>query len=126
MNLAQVARLLSGFILFFTLAQTIPLVVALLEPQMLNGIRPVGGFVAGISLGLVVSGLLWFGGRKAPAEFFRREGLTVVGFAWLMAGALGAIPLQWSGALPDGADALFESISGLTTTVSPSRTSAGA
>ena len=31
MNLAQVARLLSGFILYFTLAQTIPLVVALLD-----------------------------------------------------------------------------------------------
>ncbi len=116
MNLAQVARLLSGFILFFTLIQTIPLVVALVEPGTLNGIHPVGGFVAGLSLGLLVSGLLWLGGRNAPTQFFRREGLTVVGFAWLMAGALGAIPLQWSGALPHGADALFESVSGLTTT----------
>lgn len=117
MNLAQVARLLSGFILYFTLAQTIPLVVALLEPQQMeNGTHPVAGFIAGISLGLLVSWLLWLGGRKAPTEFFRREGLTVVGFAWLMAGALGAIPFQWSGALPSGTDALFESISGLTTT----------
>jgi trk system potassium uptake protein TrkH len=115
-NLAQVARLLSGFILFFTLAQSIPLAVALAEPQVVNGTRPVAGFLAGIGLGLVVSLFLWLGGRKAPSDFFRREGLTVVALAWLMAGALGAIPLQWSNALPHGPDALFESVSGLTTT----------
>lgn len=117
MNLAQVARLLSGFILFFTMAQSIPLVMALLEsgPDA-GGIRPVDGFVAGILLGLLVSILLWLGGRRASAEFFRREGLTVVAFAWLMAAALGAVPLQWSGALPGATDALFESVSGLTTT----------
>ena len=69
MNLAQVARLLSGFILFFTLAQCIPLAMALLEGEPTDGgTRPVDGFVAGILLGLLVSVLLWLGGRKAPAE----------------------------------------------------------
>jgi len=112
MNLAQVSRLLAGFTLFFSLALAIPLAVALLE----GGEGAVTGFGVALGVGLLGSGLLWLAGRNASREFFRREGLLVVGLAWVVAGALAAIPFLFSGCLVSRADALFESISGLTTT----------
>lgn len=112
MNLAQVSRLLAGFTLFFSLALAIPLGVALFEGDQKAG----SGFGVALGVGLLGATLLWLGGRHAAVEFFRREGLLVVGLAWVVAGILGAIPFLFSGCLVSRADALFESISGLTTT----------
>ncbi len=112
MNLAQVSRLLAGFTLFFSLSLAIPLAMAFREGYEAT----IRGFGMAMGVGLVGSVLLRLAGRKARAEFFRREGLLVVGLAWVVAGALGAIPFLFSGFLPSRADALFESISGLTTT----------
>ncbi|MHC5063387.1 MAG: TrkH family potassium uptake protein [Planctomycetota bacterium] len=116
MNLAQVARILTGFTLFFSIIQGLMIIYALFEEGVAADISPVLGFGVGAGVGLAVSGLLWFAGRGAEPDFFRREGLAVVGLAWLFAGVLGAVPLYWSGAFTGGADALFESVSGLTTT----------
>lgn len=113
MNLALIGRLLAGFTLFFAGAMTIPLGLALFEETRLHTVR---GFATSMGLGLFVALVLWLGGRRASRDFFRKEGLVVVGFAWLVAGALGAIPFEWSGAIPRGADAFFEAVSGLTTT----------
>ena len=49
-------------------------------------------------------------------EFYRREGLAVVGLSWLVAGIIGALPFLFSGAIPQVVDAFFESVSGFTTT----------
>ncbi|MDF1798034.1 MAG: TrkH family potassium uptake protein [Planctomycetota bacterium] len=49
-------------------------------------------------------------------EFYRREGLAVVGLAWTVAGLIGALPFLFSGAIPGFIDAFFESVSGFTTT----------
>ncbi len=116
MNLAQVARILTGFTLFFSIIQGLMVIYALFEDGVAADISPVLGFGVGAGVGLAVAGMLWIAGRGAEPDFFRREGLAVVGFAWLFAGVLGAIPLYWSGAFVSGADALFESVSGLTTT----------
>jgi len=53
------------------------------------------------------------GGR---ADFFRREGLAAVGLVWVLAGVVGALPFRLSGEIDSTVDALFESISGFTTT----------
>ena len=96
MNLAQVSRLLAGFTLFFSLAMAIPLAIAIHEGHQ----GTITGFGMALGVGLVGSVLLWLAGRKARTEFFRREGLLVVGLAWVVAGALGAIPFLFSGSLP--------------------------
>lgn len=43
-------------------------------------------------------------------------GIILVAAAWIAAGILGAIPLCISGVIPNFADAIFESVSGFTTT----------
>ncbi|MFW5952235.1 MAG: TrkH family potassium uptake protein, partial [Gemmatimonadota bacterium] len=45
-----------------------------------------------------------------------REGYAVVAFAWLVIGAAGALPFLLTGVVRSPVDALFESISGFTTT----------
>ena len=45
-----------------------------------------------------------------------RDGFLLVAVSWLGASALGAVPFVLSGALPNYADALFETMSGFTTT----------
>lgn len=49
-------------------------------------------------------------------QFYRREGLATVGLAWILIGLGGALPFLLSGAIPNLADAIFESFSGFTTT----------
>ena len=46
----------------------------------------------------------------------RRDGLGVVAFGWLLAGMAGAAPYYLSGLIPSPLGALFESLSGMTTT----------
>ena len=113
MDLGKVARPLAGFILFFSLSMLLPLAVSFSED---SDYATTQAFATGIVAALVVALLLWVGGRKSTSDLYRREGLTVVGLAWVFAGALAAIPFERSGAIPSGVDAFFESISGLTTT----------
>ena len=113
MRLGNVARLLSGFVLFFSLSLLVPLAMSLGEGAASSTTRP---FLGTIVIGLVVAAALRLAGRNSSRDFFRREGLAMVGLAWFLAGALGAIPFVWSGSIPSFIDAFFESVSGLTTT----------
>ncbi len=49
-------------------------------------------------------------------NYFRREGLAVVGLVWLVASVIGGLPFLFSGVLTSPVDALFEAASGFTTT----------
>jgi trk system potassium uptake protein TrkH len=55
--------------------------------------------------------------RGARGEIMsHREGMGVVAIGWTAAGFFGALPYYWGGVFSTFADALFESISGFTTT----------
>lgn len=58
---------------------------------------------------------LWFLTRKS-GELARRDGFGVVTFGWLAAGVFGALPFVLSGVIPNPVDAIFETVSGFTTT----------
>ena len=49
-------------------------------------------------------------------DLFAREGFVVVGLSWLLMSAFGALPFVLSGDIPRYIDALFETVSGFTTT----------
>jgi len=49
-------------------------------------------------------------------NYFRREGLAVVGLVWLVASIIGGLPFLLSRVLTSPVDALFEAASGFTTT----------
>ena len=48
--------------------------------------------------------------------FFAREGLVVTALSWFLMSAIGAIPFRVTGQIPHYLDALFEMVSGFTTT----------
>jgi trk system potassium uptake protein TrkH len=114
MNLAQVARILAAFTAFFTAAQVPLLLWALVEPAAGN-VSAAAGFTASIGVGATMWIWLRLAGRGGQGELYRKEAIAVAGIAWVLAGLLGAIPFQWSGLLPAAWDAIFETISGLTT-----------
>ncbi len=78
------------------------------------------GSVIGFTVTIVV---LWGLGvllrllcRKAKKSFFAKEGLVCVGLGWLIMSLLGCLPFFLSGVIPNYVDALFEIVSGFTTT----------
>ena len=54
--------------------------------------------------------------KPRRTDLFAREGFVVVGLAWLLMSAFGALPFVLSGDIPRYIDALFETVSGFTTT----------
>ena len=65
---------------------------------------------------LAAAGALLIPGRKAEAGYGAREGFACVALSWLIMSLFGAMPFVLSGAMPNYIDALFESVSGFTTT----------
>lgn len=66
---------------------------------------------------LAVPGIiLWFVFKVKNSALRAREGLIVVSFGWILLSIGGALPYLFSGIIPDFASALFEAVSGFTTT----------
>lgn len=74
------------------------------------------GFLTGIVVLLLVAGVLYFFCRNAKKRFYAREGLVSVGLSWVILSLFGCIPFFVSGEVPSIVDALFETVSGFTTT----------
>ena len=101
-------------VLTITLAFTmvLPLLVGLFYRDM--SVRPFAMAIAATLAGGIALYLL---GRTDRSEFVsQREGMAIVALGWTVAGFFGALPFYFEGEFPTFADALFESVSGFTTT----------
>ena len=72
------------------------------------------GWAMLIILGLCV--LLFAICRGAPSAFYAKEGLVCVGISWIVLSLVGCLPFYISQEIPKYVDALFEMVSGFTTT----------
>ena len=54
--------------------------------------------------------------RPKQAVFYAKDGFVSVGLSWVVLSVMGALPFVISGSIPHPVDALFESVSGFTTT----------
>ena len=72
-------------------------------------------FVLSLLTCLLTGLVMWFPVRNKPGEISVREGYFVVSFFWILLGAVGSLPFLLSLHL-DFTDAMFESISGFTST----------
>ena len=90
----------------------IPLVTSLCFSEWNTAI--VFGVTAGaaIFLGLLISQIF----RPKDGTIFSREGLIITALTWIIVSLVGAVPFIASGEFPSVIDALFESVSGFTTT----------
>lgn len=112
MKTATIGNALGLILVALGLIMLAPVAVALLAMEF-SAIPP---FVvaAAVSVGLGTL-LRWRGGFSSDFDSLRRgEGMLIVCLAWVITGAIGAIPYLFFGLHP--IDAYFESISGFTTT----------
>lgn len=73
-------------------------------------------FLLSMGIILLIAGILALLSRHAKPDFYAREGLICVGSSWILISVLGCLPFVFSGAIPNYIDALFEMVSGFTTT----------
>ena len=73
-------------------------------------------FFIPMAAALLLALAFYFAGRKKKIALSTRGAFLVVAFAWICASAYGALPLYISRAIPKWVDALWESVSGFTTT----------
>jgi len=73
-------------------------------------------FLASIGVILLAAGALWLLSRGRRPGFYAREGLVCVALCWVAMSLLGCLPFVFSGQIPNYIDALFEIVSGFTTT----------
>lgn len=68
--------------------------------------------------GIMCTCLGFFLSKKRPAnsQFYAREGYVTVTLSWIVLSIIGAIPFVATGEIPDLIDAMFEIVSGFTTT----------
>jgi trk system potassium uptake protein len=109
-NLRAVVRVLGLLLVVAALAMLVPAAVS-----RGAGDRDAWSFLAAAASGLAIGGLLCWAGTRAR-EIRVREGFAVVTLGWLAVGLFGALPAWFSGQIPGFSDAVFESVSGFTTT----------
>jgi len=112
MNWIVVQRILGLLLMMFSLTMLPPVAISFLYSD--QAWLP---FVEGFSLTLVAGLLIWFPVRRARKDLRLRDGFLVVASFWTVLGTFGALPLYLADApAMSFIDALFESMSGLTTT----------
>lgn len=104
--------ILGRLLMVFSLTMLPPLAVGLLYAE-----EAVSAFGAGFAVTLVVGLILWLPVRSHRRELRLRDGFLVVASFWVVLGSFGAIPLMLSEQPTMSiTDAMFEAMSGLTTT----------
>ncbi len=112
MNLKMIGRFL-GQLIAMEAAALVPAVLISLGYGEWNA-----AVATGISMAvmLAVAGILWLLCRHCGKRFGPTEGMICTGLSWLMLSLLGCLPFYLSGEIPRYIDALFEMVSGFTTT----------
>jgi trk system potassium uptake protein TrkH len=112
MHIAITLRILGILLMVFSLTMLVPIIVALIYGDTTRW-----GFLSAFGFTFSSGLLVWFPTRHSRQELRTRDGFLVTSLFWVVLGVYGSLPF----ALHDGmdlsvTDAIFESISGLTTT----------
>ena len=109
-------KMLGRFISMILAIETASMVPALMISLFHRESGSIVGFLVAMAAAGVVSALLYVLSRGAGSDFYAREGMVCVGVSWIVLCLLGCIPFIVSGAIPNFLNALFETVSGFTTT----------
>jgi trk system potassium uptake protein TrkH len=112
MNKRVVALLTSNLLFLVALPMLLPLVLAIVDGQLRSAVAYA---VAAVATGGAAA-TLRFAGRGAPDVLHRKDAIGVVALTWICLGIFGAIPFLVEGSIRHPASAVFEAVSGFTTT----------
>ncbi len=112
MTPSVVQRILGLLLMVFSVTMLPPIVVSLIYRD-----GTALAFALGFAVTLSLGAMIWYPVRRAREEMRLRDGFIVVALFWIVLGIFGALPL-WLSDVPAMRliDAIFESMSGLTTT----------
>lgn len=112
MKLRAVQRIVGLLAMLFSVTMLPPALLSLLY-----GDSSLPGFAGAFLIALAGGACIWYPVRSERSDLRVRDGFLVVVAFWFGLGLLGAVPLMWSGGGGlSPTDAVFESVSGLTTT----------
>lgn len=109
-------RMMGKFIGRILFVEVVFMLPALLISAYYGEKDTIFGFLTGMVITLLVALFLIVLCRKARKGFYAREGLVCVGASWIVMSLLGCLPFYFSGEIPHFIDAVFETVSGFTTT----------
>ena len=109
-------KMMGRFIAQIVVLEAVFMVPALLISLFCGEAAAVNGFLYSIAIMAVVLALLWPSCRRAKQVFGAKEGLVSVSVGWIVLSLLGCLPFYFSGSISHFIDALFEIVSGFTTT----------
>ncbi|MCR5249359.1 MAG: TrkH family potassium uptake protein [Lachnospiraceae bacterium] len=111
MNVGMIVYLLGKILEIIGTMMACPFIVSLIYHER-SGIY----FLACGAATLAVGSLVCRFSRPKNKSFYAREGFVVTAFSWLLLSVAGCLPIYFSREIPSFTDALFECISGFTTT----------
>ena len=109
MNYKMISRVLGMILLVIAALMFLPLIAGLCYGEN------VSNFLKSIAITAVIGGAMFCSNPK-NTSLSAREGFVIVGLGWIFISALGALPFVFSGSIPSYVDAVFETVSGFTTT----------
>ncbi len=110
MNFRLVINILGWALLLEAILLVLPLVCALFYGEQIMNIFAV------CSLLCAAVGCLFLAVKPKNKRMYAKEGLATVSLCWVVMSLFGALPFNLSGIIPNYIDALFETVSGFTTT----------
>lgn len=110
MNYKAVLSILGNVVKYMVALLFVPLLIALYygEGDAKSFLLTI---LIGAPIGFILSNI-----KAEKKAIYAKEGFLIVGFAWIIISAIGALPFVISGAIPSFIDAFFETVSGFTTT----------
>ena len=112
MNVKMLSRIIGLTVLLTAAFMAVPLLLALVDGEPNN----VAAYGATMGLMAVFGLALFLFSRNGDRTFYAQEGFAATGLSWVVMSLFGALPFCIGGEIPHYIDALFEIISGFTTT----------
>ena len=113
MHISVSFRILGLLLMLFSSTMLVPLIMALLA----DNATTVRGFLSALGITFFAGLLMWLPVRNARHDLRIRDGFLITSLFWIVLGLFGALPFAFTDALQlTPVEAVFESISGLTTT----------
>lgn len=109
-------KMMGKFISRILLVEAVFMIPALLISIFKDETAAVAGFLLSMIIIMLLAVILMLVCGNSSKAFYAREGLVCVGVSWIVMSLLGCLPFFISGEIPDFMDALFETVSGFTTT----------
>lgn len=110
MNFKMITYVIGWLLTFEAAFMAVPIITAVVYSEV-----EVWYFLGTALFCLIAGRLLTFKKRK-NTTLYSRDGFVIVALSWIVLSIFGAMPFWLSGVIPNYVDALFETVSGFTTT----------